>query len=447
MARNGISYEQVAAAAEELTAKGEKITISNVREALGTGSPNTILRMLNEWRSQRPVEIPAEVVLPSSIADAINAEIMNATHSVRMELSGQITQLQYELIDAASNAEALERKLDNTVEQLAVMTDKASEADRLSVVCAQEREAADHSRIAMTKAEAQRDEALRAADKAAQDVVAITAQAKLANESNKSLEAEVRAGQQSIAVLTAQLTASVNSNAAANERIAGLELRLIERNSAVIAETKTSATLEGQLAALTIQMRLIVAERDSLADKLNALSVENAVLISRIKAIDNQGSAPAPVAAKPVSRASGKWIKLEGCFFRNDDKQPPVLCVDESDYSQIIETFPVSNGKQVSISEQKVSQYQVSYPDINVIAQLRAIKQWLVDNAKKRKPDTGLNKFINGWLARSNDKRDANVIANSVKAAPVMTNSALAEIERAAAAMGLDMQKDNDVCT
>jgi len=42
MARAGVTFEQVAAAADALVGDGQQPTIRAIRERLGTGSPNTI---------------------------------------------------------------------------------------------------------------------------------------------------------------------------------------------------------------------------------------------------------------------------------------------------------------------------------------------------------------------------------------------------------------------
>ena len=47
----GITQEQVNAAADTLVAAGDKPTVEKIRQALGTGSPNTVTRMLDVWRS------------------------------------------------------------------------------------------------------------------------------------------------------------------------------------------------------------------------------------------------------------------------------------------------------------------------------------------------------------------------------------------------------------
>lgn len=47
---HGITQEQVDQAADALLQAGERATVERVRDKLGTGSPNTITRMLDTWR-------------------------------------------------------------------------------------------------------------------------------------------------------------------------------------------------------------------------------------------------------------------------------------------------------------------------------------------------------------------------------------------------------------
>ena len=79
MAREGITYEQVSAVADALVGAGQSPTIKGVREALGTGSPNTVHRHLVAWRAARPVAQATARTLPGPIIDAIGQEIHQAT--------------------------------------------------------------------------------------------------------------------------------------------------------------------------------------------------------------------------------------------------------------------------------------------------------------------------------------------------------------------------------
>lgn len=68
--RRGITQEQVDRAADTLVAAGDKPTVEKVRVALGTGSPNTITRMLDTWRSGLAERLQNVLQLPELPAEA-----------------------------------------------------------------------------------------------------------------------------------------------------------------------------------------------------------------------------------------------------------------------------------------------------------------------------------------------------------------------------------------
>jgi len=45
-----------------------------------------------------------------------------------------------------------------------------------------------------------------------------------------------------------------------------------------------------------------------------------------------------------------------------------------------------------------------AYPAVDVFQELRAMESWLDANPKKRKTPVGVKRFVNSWLARSQDR-------------------------------------------
>ena len=68
MAR-GITQEQVSAAADALFTAGERPTVEKIRARLGTGSPNTVTRMLDTWRGALATRLGQVLALPDVPAD------------------------------------------------------------------------------------------------------------------------------------------------------------------------------------------------------------------------------------------------------------------------------------------------------------------------------------------------------------------------------------------
>jgi hypothetical protein len=68
--RTGITQEQVNAAADALIAAGDKPTVEKIRAQLGTGSPNTVTRMLDSWRGGLAQRMQDLLKLPGVPAEA-----------------------------------------------------------------------------------------------------------------------------------------------------------------------------------------------------------------------------------------------------------------------------------------------------------------------------------------------------------------------------------------
>jgi chromosome segregation ATPase len=71
----GITQDQVNAAADDLVAASEKPTVERVRAQLGTGSPNTVLRMLDVWRGGLAQRLQDVMQLPEMPAEVGQAAI------------------------------------------------------------------------------------------------------------------------------------------------------------------------------------------------------------------------------------------------------------------------------------------------------------------------------------------------------------------------------------
>ena len=56
------------------------------------------------------------------------------------------------------------------------------------------------------------------------------------------------------------------------------------------------------------------------------------------------------------------------------------------------------------ISEEKVQEWHNLYPAVDIMQELRKMKGWLDANHAKRKTSRGITRFVNGWLAREQDK-------------------------------------------
>jgi len=63
-------------------------------------------------------------------------------------------------------------------------------------------------------------------------------------------------------------------------------------------------------------------------------------------------------------------------------------------------------GKQgeYPVLQAQVDEWAEAYPAVDVMQELREMRQWCLANLKRRKTRRGVLKFITGWLAREQDR-------------------------------------------
>lgn len=70
--------------------------------------------------------------------------------------------------------------------------------------------------------------------------------------------------------------------------------------------------------------------------------------------------------------------------------------------------FPLINSTEHPILNSNLLEWKKLYPAVDVEQELRNMKGWLDANPKRRKKATGIKRFINGWLAREQEKASIN---------------------------------------
>ena len=114
--------------------------------------------------------------------------------------------------------------------------------------------------------------------------------------------------------------------------------------------------------------------------------VENLVveiLDVEIQALENQGQLNTKeLNTKDIYNAPSNKIATE----------PPVI------------EFILNDKTYYPITQKQVDKWSELYPNVDVMQQLRKMCGWLDANPRNRKTKGGILKFVNGWLAREQDK-------------------------------------------
>jgi DNA repair exonuclease SbcCD ATPase subunit len=259
MAR-GITQSDVEKAADSLLLAGKRPTVERVRQHLGTGSPNTVTRMLDAWwkalgtrlsAQQRNVTMPAAPDAVAALASQLWEEALLAAHKqAELRLAGERESLTAARLDvdarvAAANQSA-EAARDSQVQAVAAL-EAARERleDRQQLITQQVAQLADLTR--------QRDDATARALQSDRDAVELRKQldaARLKAETHREAQAahvkavedrahsEVDRARQQARELKTELHAQERAQSA---RVRQLETELSQARAAAAAAAQALA--------------------------------------------------------------------------------------------------------------------------------------------------------------------------------------------------------------
>jgi chromosome segregation ATPase len=294
MARSGINYDQVAAAADEIVAEGLRPTIEAIRLRLGTGSPNTVLRHLTAWRAARPQTTPLKVELPASVMAAIAAEIQQAAAIGRNENAALLLETQNEAAELATVGEKLEEEISRLSNQLQEISRDRDQYAKLSSAQAREITALKSSlEYEQKTATAAKTEWLKAEFKTDTQTALLT---ELRNELAEikrqlKLEAEARTiAEQQAAVNQAKLEAANLNLQKAETRLAQTELQMQHTHAELSIVRGGMLETKSKLEKYAKELETAAAElRLSRTETLGAAAAA-AELRGKLAALERQGA-------------------------------------------------------------------------------------------------------------------------------------------------------------
>lgn len=305
MARIGISFEQVAAAADTLLSNGKQPTIHAVRELLGTGSPNTIHRHLSTYNDSRPQVAQVAVEVPAELTAAFLSALDRTAAAARAEKENQIVTLKAAADELSAAGEALENERDALAEQVLALT---TDRDRLDAIAAErqtelERQAADlvterhnaeQARIEVAQFRNKLDLQKEKLQDDANELVGI----RLARE---TLQKEKNAAEQAAAVALAQLEASAVRHSDLSSRFEALYAEVKEATTRAKSAEQSLASERMVVHATTA--RLEAATREITAAQEFASTARAAAKISGEEAAELRGQLAAlSVLKEPTER-------------------------------------------------------------------------------------------------------------------------------------------------
>ena len=81
-------------------------------------------------------------------------------------------------------------------------------------------------------------------------------------------------------------------------------------------------------------------------------------------------------------------------------------------------TLPLNTGAEYPITAEQVREFTDLYPAVDVLAQLRKMRGWLIANPANRKTAGGVLRFVTRWLGQEQDKAGKSGAAVAPSAVP-----------------------------
>lgn len=72
--------------------------------------------------------------------------------------------------------------------------------------------------------------------------------------------------------------------------------------------------------------------------------------------------------------------------------------------ASVVIKIPLNDGAEYPLTDADVAEYQQLYPAVDVVAELRKMRGWVLADPKRRKTARGVRRFVNGWLSRTQDR-------------------------------------------
>ena len=114
---------------------------------------------------------------------------------------------------------------------------------------------------------------------------------------------------------------------------------------------------------------------------------------------------------KPNNTYSGTELK------NSVPEQPETADTNTPDAvpAETVITLQLVTGEEYPVDKKDVLFWSEMYPAVDVMQELRKMKDWLLSNPKRRKTKRGIKRFISGWLAKEQDRGGQRPVSNNAR--------------------------------
>ena len=183
---------------------------------------------------------------------------------------------------------------------------------------------------------------------------------------------------------------SIGEEMAIDMVVAAVEADMLRRQAAA-AEAKT--------AALEEHRRMLARERQQRSRMSRVTSVTD---VTERDTPQNSGSDPVLVLSSPEADP-------------DPERAIPVPRATEPEPLADLDPFPVngSPGPTWSMPVSLLRELAAAYPAIDVLAEARKARVWVLASPANRKTARGMPKFLTGWIGRASNGRQATLLPSA----------------------------------
>ena len=80
------------------------------------------------------------------------------------------------------------------------------------------------------------------------------------------------------------------------------------------------------------------------------------------------------------------------------------VCAEPSKGSALVISIPLNDGTEYAVFEDEVQTWKSLYPAVDIMQELRKMAGWSMSHPQQRKTKRGIQRFINSWLAKEQDR-------------------------------------------
>lgn len=130
------------------------------------------------------------------------------------------------------------------------------------------------------------------------------------------------------------------------------------------------------------------------------------------KSVINQGATDAPALRPQCDGNAISEVRSQKSEVREDHPSDDLFAPSDETLDAaplltddpIVCLIPTNTGNEFPIRASKVQEYQTTYLGVDVETELRKIRQWSIDNPKRRKTANGVLRAVNTWLSKAQDR-------------------------------------------